>query len=357
MALSRIGASGDLTALFARSSYAASSKLHGVKSDRARPGKLLHASTVRQYPEAPRLTLPCNVSEIFNTETSRFAPERTRDIAAPVFLFNSKINNQSWSYFAIRNKHQDSHVDSYDCFGTVSLNGAMQTNVPKPFCSAGKATYLNMPGGQWSRDGKYLAEDMAKSHFCVHKMRHFKRSGILDGAISDSLTIRGYATSTRGTSRNGATDAKQVSTSKTGSDGAKPGKIDQKSWLKMSKAERLNIIIRDYGRTVIVFHVGISLVSLGIFYGLVSSGLDLSPMIETVSSFMGSGEVNSLDTNDSDKLAMKIMNEGSTFLIAYAIHKLFAPVRISTTLICTPLIVKYLRKKGVLKPPKSATAS
>jgi hypothetical protein len=43
----------------------------------------------------------------------------------------------------------------------------------------------------------------------------------------------------------------------------------------------------------------------------------------------------------------------STFVIAYAIHKVFAPVRISITLGATPFIVRYLRKKGILKLPKT----
>lgn len=39
----------------------------------------------------------------------------------------------------------------------------------------------------------------------------------------------------------------------------------------------------------------------------------------------------------------------STFVIAYAVHKCFAPVRISITLGATPFIVRYLRRRGILK--------
>ena len=39
----------------------------------------------------------------------------------------------------------------------------------------------------------------------------------------------------------------------------------------------------------------------------------------------------------------------STFVVAYAVHKVFAPVRIGITLTSTPFIVKYLRAKGILK--------
>ena len=46
----------------------------------------------------------------------------------------------------------------------------------------------------------------------------------------------------------------------------------------------------------------------------------------------------------------------STFVIAYAVHKVFAPVRISITLTATPFIVGYLRRKGVLKTPEKGKA-
>ena len=39
----------------------------------------------------------------------------------------------------------------------------------------------------------------------------------------------------------------------------------------------------------------------------------------------------------------------STFVIAYAVHKVFMPVRISITLTATPFIVRHLRIKGILK--------
>ena len=51
-----------------------------------------------------------------------------------------------------------------------------------------------------------------------------------------------------------------------------------------------------------------------------------------------------------EKISSSEVGSGATtFVIAYAIHKVFAPVRISITLTCTPFIVKYLRRKGILK--------
>ncbi len=53
-----------------------------------------------------------------------------------------------------------------------------------------------------------------------------------------------------------------------------------------------------------------------------------------------------------EKILESKMTEGATtFVIAYAVHKIFAPVRIGITLTATPLIVRKLRAMGILKKP------
>lgn len=47
----------------------------------------------------------------------------------------------------------------------------------------------------------------------------------------------------------------------------------------------------------------------------------------------------------------KLATGTGTFVVAYAIHKMLAPVRISITLGATPFIVRYLRNIGFLKKP------
>lgn len=53
-------------------------------------------------------------------------------------------------------------------------------------------------------------------------------------------------------------------------------------------------------------------------------------------------------------LSNKLAAGASTFVVAYAVHKVFAPVRISITLGATPFIVRYLRNKGFLKKPPAS---
>ncbi|XP_074646402.1 uncharacterized protein LOC141902528 [Tubulanus polymorphus] len=106
----------------------------------------------------------------------------------------------------------------------------------------------------------------------------------------------------------------------------------------LSQRQKLQRAIKDYGSTVVVFHVGISLMSLGGFYGLVYSGVDVVGILAQ----LGVGQ---------SFLESKLAAGASTFLVAYAVHKVFAPVRIAITLTSTPFIVRYLRRIGFLKTP------
>lgn len=56
----------------------------------------------------------------------------------------------------------------------------------------------------------------------------------------------------------------------------------------------------------------------------------------------------------SSTISSNVTSGASTFVVAYAIHKVFAPFRISITLVSAPFIVRYLRNKGILsvKPKK-----
>ncbi|XP_054029699.1 protein FAM210B, mitochondrial [Dryobates pubescens] len=109
---------------------------------------------------------------------------------------------------------------------------------------------------------------------------------------------------------------------------------------KLNKSQQLKQVFKEYGAVGVSFHVGISLVSLGIFYLAVSSGVDMTAVLFK----LGFSE---------SSLQSKMAAGTSTFVLAYAIHKLFAPVRISITIVSVPFIVRYCRKIGFFKPPAS----
>ncbi|XP_074528753.1 protein FAM210B, mitochondrial [Halichoeres trimaculatus] len=110
---------------------------------------------------------------------------------------------------------------------------------------------------------------------------------------------------------------------------------------KPTKAQQLKKVFKEYGAVGVSFHIGISLMSLGMFYLLISSGIDMAALLCKV--------------GFSETVVQSKMAAGtSTFVLAYAIHKLFAPLRISITLVSVPLIVRYFRKTGLFKPPTPA---
>jgi hypothetical protein len=51
----------------------------------------------------------------------------------------------------------------------------------------------------------------------------------------------------------------------------------------------------------------------------------------------------------------EVAAEASNFVVAYAFHKMLAPVRIGITLAAASVIVHYLCRIGVLKVPKPST--
>uniref|UniRef100_A0A3Q4AXM3 DUF1279 domain-containing protein n=1 Tax=Mola mola TaxID=94237 RepID=A0A3Q4AXM3_MOLML len=107
---------------------------------------------------------------------------------------------------------------------------------------------------------------------------------------------------------------------------------------KANKTQQLKKVFKEYGAVGVSFHICISLMSLGMFYLLISSGIDMAAVL--------------CKLGFSEAVVRSKMAAGtSTFVLAYAIHKLFAPVRISITLVSVPLIVRYFRKTGLFKPP------
>ncbi|KFB39089.1 AGAP008432-PA-like protein [Anopheles sinensis] len=327
----------------------------------------LHVSVQRTYPLAAVLPLPPNIDA---TETSRFSPLRSRDINASAMLTHQSLAPNPVDVAAVngtidvtvdqsqgRSGTFDPHVESYDCTGAVSLNSAMQSNVPSPFGGMHKFTHLNMPGGAWAQESKFLSHELNSSHYTnlrqevrsdwatyedrpIAKPEAFSTSSIHRLAFSLPLANKSpqanpTAASDAQNSKGNAQTTNVTNEERRPEDGSAP---------VVSRKDRLKKAIKEYGSTVLVFHVSISLVSLGTCYLLVSSGIDMVALLDR----MGWGD---------SALASKAGAGAGTFVIAYAIHKVFAPVRISITLGATPLIVRYLRRKGILKPPASASSA
>ncbi|XP_047480953.1 uncharacterized protein LOC125033470 [Penaeus chinensis] len=411
-----------------------------LERTRQQPCQKMHQVVGSQVAATAYIPLPPNVEELQASEKARFSPRRTRDtssahIATKVNQVGSVFSagfmgsqGSQGSSFNTSTIPVDSHLDVYDRANAVSLSSVMQTNVPKPFGIKGKApVHLNMPGGQWSQDDKYVSGELQQHHHStitsvkkpgISATSHSSsgvRLGLLDprapwnnslgnrrlvtwcGNVRiDDLGSSCYPTCHNnvclsnnpamcnrymyGTELMGnvrffhACNVQKQSSNESQQENAPKAQLSSK--------QKLQRAVKEYGTTVIVFHVSISLASLGICYLLVSSGVDMTGFIKSLginldSVNTGASEVmdqsqqvgvteavNESGEGDASKVAEKKPESDSdintaraagaaTFVVAYAVHKIFAPARIAITLTSTPFIVRHLRKIGFLKPPKA----
>lgn len=201
-----------------------------------------------KYPEAKFIPLPHNVEGIIANEIGRFSPQRVRDLNGPVMISQTAHKAQPLFLIQKTDTSYDPRVASYDCQSAVNLNSSMQSNVPQPFSSKGKATHFNMPGGQWESKNKFISEDMQKSHYMNYIK--IKKEG-----------IRAYCTLTQQVTSPVVFLSRFKSTNKGDGVSGESG---------LTRRQRLKKAVTEYGSTVIVFHVGISLISLGTCYLLMS---------------------------------------------------------------------------------------
>uniref|UniRef100_A0A8B9VES7 DUF1279 domain-containing protein n=1 Tax=Anas zonorhyncha TaxID=75864 RepID=A0A8B9VES7_9AVES len=94
---------------------------------------------------------------------------------------------------------------------------------------------------------------------------------------------------------------------------------------KLNKSQQLKKVFKEYGTVGVSFHVGISLVSLGIFYLAVSSGVDMTAVLFK------------LGFSESSLQSKRAAGTG-TFAI---------------TIVSVTFTVRYSRKIGFFKPPNS----
>ncbi|KAK3872786.1 hypothetical protein Pcinc_022146 [Petrolisthes cinctipes] len=391
-------------------------------------------------PPGALIPMPPNVEELQASEKARFSPRRTRDISSKLnqvgAVFGGGFMSSQGSHssnFNTTSSPSDSRADVYDAHNAVSLSSVMQSNVPKPFEINGKApVHLNMPGGQWAQGEKYLSGDLQTCHHS--NLTSKKHSGtacpsfpVSLGPVSTpfgSQLMQGRKTwYSRGGGGVGGSSlvwlhTRQLSGPNTvcfPQSNTTPVIIVHNRCLcgsvcsrlmhtctvlmkdqgnteaELTSRQKLKRAVKDYGATVIVFHVAISLASLGICYLLVSSGVDMTGIFKTLGINMGKlsegttgGEIvtdgrvepslnttrepsetkeesASTDTRGGNTETDIDINTrraagAATFVVAYAVHKVFAPARIAITLTSTPFIVRHLRRIGFLKPPKPKTS-
>ncbi|KAF1336608.1 putative membrane protein, partial [Globisporangium splendens] len=112
---------------------------------------------------------------------------------------------------------------------------------------------------------------------------------------------------------------------------------------QLSWRERAKTFAIEYGRVGVCTHIVLSIASFSTIYVVVSSGVDVSAMLNAVGY--------SVSAKDSTT------NSAGSFVIAYAMYKLLSPVRWPLTFAVTPVVMRALRKRGYMLPAAAAQLS
>lgn len=222
------------------------------------------------------MPLPPNIDP---NESMRFSPLRNRDITSSAITVHQEAIaidvtlEQKFEPKVEKTELQDPHLESYDRFTPVNLSSIMQSLVPEPFSppkdDLHRSSYLSFPGGSWGQQTKYLSHELNSNHYT--QLRQEMRSdwssykgGIFINSLIPKISLLHPNSTSINHKRFISFNCIKYNehNDKKSSDMPPP--------VKESSKDRLKKAVKEYGTTVIVFHVGISLVSLGIFYTLVS---------------------------------------------------------------------------------------
>ena len=99
--------------------------------------------------------------------------------------------------------------------------------------------------------------------------------------------------------------------------------------LSGSRMDMAKQLLKTYGSAYLITSISLSLVSFGVFYVLVSSGVDVAALLSIIGITA---------TQNSEKVG--------TVAIAYAAHKAASPIRFPPTVALTPIVAGWMGKTG-----------
>lgn len=273
----RIGSYVSIFGLLPMSPYSSSSLclqhcLHFAGAAVVEGDRQIHMSQVQDYPQTAPLPLPANINP---NETIQFSPQRARDISSNEMHVQTTPMNAVYNIDVTCAEDHHLHLASYDCRGSVNLNCTMQSNVPQPFGGT-NFTHLNMPGGQWSQNGKFMSQDLQASHYTNLRQQvraDWNKKGAFRWSFPPGPALKRSFHSLIVASATNLQWHVHGKSAAFSTAPPSPSPVDGKEGnppVAESKKMKLKQAIKDYGSTVIFFHITISLASLGMFYALVS---------------------------------------------------------------------------------------
>lgn len=232
--------------------------LSGYKFDTFQDRNAQGSNSAEKYPEVQKLQLPMNFKELPNSEEISFSKQRTRDVSGSRLAMLLQTNWTERPEFHV----SDSTTGKYYSSNTVNLSSSMQTNVPDPFRPNNKPTHLNMPRGHWRQQMKYISEMLHN----LHPTNHQNSSGIVKKILGQSKASQSAGSRIEMVMQ----QSKRYFTQE-----VKNSNESIEKPKKLTSVQRLRAAVVQYGSTMIVLHICVSLISLGFCYVICSRSVQI----------------------------------------------------------------------------------
>jgi len=108
--------------------------------------------------------------------------------------------------------------------------------------------------------------------------------------------------------------------------------------------------LKEYGPVFFIFHTCTSIVTLAVFYILVSRGFDVSAMVSFAENYVNVDNILSKAGYSKSDIISPTSSNATSGIIAFLLYKLTSPIRLLLDSIMVPVFVRNLRYMGVMQP-------
>jgi len=115
--------------------------------------------------------------------------------------------------------------------------------------------------------------------------------------------------------------------------------------------------LKEYGPVFLIFHTCTSIITVTVFYILVSRGFDVSSMVSFAEHFINVDNILYKAGYSKFDILSPASSNATSGIIAFLLYKLTSPIRLLLDSIMVPVLVRNLRYMGLMQPETAVDAS
>jgi hypothetical protein len=126
-------------------------------------------------------------------------------------------------------------------------------------------------------------------------------------------------------------------------------KISDEQLQEMSWKDRFKNLSKQYGSMAVIIYLSMSTTTLSLIYLAISNGIDVETRLRRSKAWvydkLGISMTDQEEQEMTEFQKKKSLKFASTFLVAFAANKLLSPLKIMLTVLVTPSVAKWWRRR------------